>query len=130
MNQPLATFVIMISSVINDIRAFMIVLVSIMFMFGHAFYLELAQVNLEFHDGSPNPFGTLPMTILSTYTMLLGDFDLDAFPDFFTKILFVAFMFFVVIILLNILIAIVSDSYDNAMVKSTEVSMGCRAQGG
>jgi hypothetical protein len=53
--------------------------------------------------------------------MLLGDFDMDAFPTVFTKLLFVVFMFIVVVILLNILIAIVSDSYDNAMVKSTEL---------
>ena len=127
-NQSLATFVLMITSVINDIRAFMIVLVAVMFMFGHAFYLELAQLKneegggLDFHDGGdPNPFGTMPMTIMSTYTMLLGDFDLDAYPSLYTKLLFVVFMFIVVIILLNILIAIVSDSYDNAMVKSTEL---------
>ena len=42
---------------------------------------------------------------------MLGDFDRDVFASDFAATLFVWYTFFVVIVNLNVLIAIVSDSY-------------------
>jgi hypothetical protein len=55
-------------------------------------------------------------SIMSVYTMLLGEIDENNFKDgdefnVFAIIVFVVFFFFVVILLANVLIAIVTDSY-------------------
>jgi len=53
--------------------------------------------------------------------MLLGEYDSTNFADYYIYWLSVAFMFIIVIVMLNVLIAIVGDSYDATMVKSTEL---------
>ena len=97
-------------------------MVIVVFMFGHAFYLLLADVQVEFHDVDEDPpFKTIPATLSSLYKMILGDFNTDAYPDNLSWLLFCLFMFVVVIVMLNVLIAIVSDSYDSALVASSEL---------
>ena len=50
--------------------------------------------------------------MLTMYNIgILGDFDRDVFASHFTALLFVWYTFFVVVINLNVLIAVVSDSY-------------------
>ena len=50
--------------------------------------------------------------MLTMYNIgMLGDFDRDVFASDFQALLFVVFTFFVVIVNLNVLIAIVSNSY-------------------
>ena len=50
--------------------------------------------------------------MLTMYNIgILGDFDRDVFASHFTGSLFVWYTFLVVVINLNVLIAIVSDSY-------------------
>ena len=59
--------------------------------------------------------------IITVYTILLGDFgtfERDDFFTFFSVLLFVLFSFMVVIVLLNVLIAIVSDSYEKCLLRS------------
>lgn len=56
-------------------------------------------------------------SLLITYSILLGDFDLDQYNSPFTTIIFVLYTFAIVIIVLNFLIAIVGDSFDKSMVK-------------
>lgn len=58
---------------------------------------------------------------LQTYSILLGDFgnfDRAVFTTAFSVILIVLFSFMVVIVLLNVLIAIVSDSYEKCLIRS------------
>ena len=58
---------------------------------------------------------------LKVYSILLGDwglFDRDEFNSAFSVTLFVLFSFMVVVILLNVLIAIVSDSYEKCLLRS------------
>ena len=115
-NQKISTFVLMLTTIFYDVYSFMFVLFCVMLMFGQALFITLAQ-----HDKSKESFGSLGLTLRSCYTMMLGDFETDTFPDLFSTLIFVAYMFVVVICMLNVLIAIVSDSYDNAMVKSPEL---------
>ena len=49
--------------------------------------------------------------------MVVGNYDDGNFPTTFTKWLAIVFMLVVVVVMLNVLIAIVSDSYDADMVK-------------
>jgi len=61
---------------------------------------------------------------LSVFQMVMGNFEREWFQagsvdlSLFSLVLFVAFMFFVVIVMLNTLIAVVSDSYDLAMTRA------------
>lgn len=58
---------------------------------------------------------------LKTYTILLGDFgnfERETFATAFSVVLIVIFTFMVVIVLLNVLIAIVSDSYEKCLIRS------------
>ena len=53
--------------------------------------------------------------------MVMGNYDDGNFPTTFTKWLAIVFMLVVVVVMLNVLIAIVSASYDAAIVKSNEI---------
>ncbi|GMH99423.1 hypothetical protein TrST_g8962 [Triparma strigata] len=53
--------------------------------------------------------------------MILGTFESSAFTGVWEQGLFLSYSFLVVIILLNVLIAIVGDSYDAVLVTSTEL---------
>jgi len=94
-----------------------------MLMFGSAFYLYLGQLEAEeygFHDdGAPNSFESAKMTMFSLLLLaFVGDYDLDNYPRPADRGYLVLFLVVVVVVQLNILIAIVSDSYDAAMAKS------------
>ena len=123
LNQSLATFVLMFERIVRDLRVFMVFFLMIMLMFGSAFYLYLGQHEAEefgFHDdGAPNSFESARMTIFSLLLLaFVGDYDLDNYPRQADRGYLVLFLVVVVIVQLNILIAIVSDSYDAAMAKS------------
>jgi len=72
--------------------------------------LRIAEIQCD--DNQIRPFCDIWSSFLIMYTMLLGEVDEGAFAD--SKVatyLFVLFMFLVVILLANVLIAIVTDSY-------------------
>ncbi|GMI05038.1 hypothetical protein TrVE_jg8199 [Triparma verrucosa] len=118
-SQPIATFVLMLSTIFKDLFSLMAVLVIILIMFGHAFYLVLSENKAS--DGIEIDFSNISGTALSLYLMILGIFESSVFAGIWAQILFLCYSFLVVIILLNVLIAIVSDSYDAVLVNSTEL---------
>ncbi|GMH83907.1 hypothetical protein TrST_g9414 [Triparma strigata] len=182
-SQPIATFVLMLSQILRDLTSFLSVLLIIIFMFGHAFYLVLSPPSppnqdeywnlnhthynstvpknpnnytsgcwhtqnynevvcftnttnttgiTEVYFEPPSPkdvidgdgdisFSTPTSTAFSLYLMVLGTFEPSAIVGFWANTLFFCYSFLVVIILLNVLIAIVSDSYDDVLVKSSEL---------
>ena len=92
-------------------------------MFGSAFCLLLGSTPAEefgFHDASqPNAFESARMTIYSFLVLsFIGDFDPDNFPKPIDKYYLILYLLVTVVVQLNILIAIVSDSYDAAMARS------------
>ena len=77
------------------------------------------MVTIYFHAGAPNAFESVRMTIFSLLLLgFIGDYDLDNYPNPADRTYLVLFLVVVVIVQLNILIAIVSDSYDAAIAKS------------
>ena len=77
------------------------------------------MITIYFHAGAPNAFESVRMTIFSLLLLgFIGDYDLDNYPNPADRTYLVLFLVVVVIVQLNILIAIVSDSYDAAMAKS------------
>ncbi|GMI18795.1 hypothetical protein TrLO_g13328 [Triparma laevis f. longispina] len=118
-SQPIATFVLMLSTIFRDLFSFMSVLVIILVMFGHAFFLVIA--GKKEGEGDEIDFSSIGGTAWSLYLMILGTFESSVFPGIWAESLFLCYSFLVVIILLNALIAIVSDSYDVVLVTSTEL---------
>ncbi|GMI37981.1 hypothetical protein TeGR_g13421, partial [Tetraparma gracilis] len=145
LNKQVATFVLMLSNILADIRAFLFVMLLVIIMFGHALFMvlgtndtsdattggitisdwedktDITELEGALEGNWETKFDTIAATGVTLYSMLLGDYDPDQFPTTYAYAISVVFMFIIVIVMLNVLIAIVSDSYDNAMVKSTEL---------
>jgi|MDSY01.2.fsa_nt_gb Ca2+/Na+ antiporter len=116
----------MLKMVIADVKEFLVVMAIFLLAFTQVFwFLFLSNRNDEDDDGDDEDdakWGTLAQTFFTGYNMMLGNFDTDDFTvNREAVILFVLFMIMVVIVMMNVLIAIVSDSYDVAMVNSSEL---------
>jgi hypothetical protein len=120
-NKRLATFVHSLSQIIVDSKEFMVVFVVIVFMFAHVFYLLLGPLAFD-DDIDAVVFTDKWESVLTSVLMSMGVFDRNWFQanegdGTTTNLLvfyFFAFLFVVFIIMLNVLIAVVSDSYDFA----------------
>jgi hypothetical protein len=132
LNQQIATFVLMLSTILVDVRAFLVVMGLVMIMFGHALFMVMGLGDHGYeaneNDGENQKFATIGGTMGSLYSMMLGNYDPEDFVDYYQYWISVVFMFMIVIVMLNVLIAIVSDSYDAAMVKSTELFWRARLE--
>merc|ERR1712178_171860 len=99
----LGALVNILVGIVEDMFYFLILLGLIMLGFANSFNLLFAESNLQ-------KFDTFPNTLLTTYGMLLGDFDLvdsyAASDRALMCVLFSFYMFIVNIVLLNLLIAI------------------------
>ena len=144
-------FIGLIFKIIADLVPFLVVLGSLMLGFSFSFYALLGprwDLTSKFVADGPNatkddeigydvfpysdderdlprPFWDTRMALLTSYQMMLGDFDMDIFArnkgDFYAMniaiVLFVVFSLLVFIVLLNVLIAIVSDTYGGSGMK-------------
>jgi len=101
----------MIIGIIRGTVAFTAILAVIVVGFALGFYVL-------FRQGSGDAFGqtSVGMAMLSGYTLMLGDFDVENYTEtgnFLAAVaLFVVFMFLVNIVMLNLLIAIMGDIFD------------------
>ena len=123
LDQRLATFVLMFERIVRDLWIFLFFYLLWVLMFGSAFCILLGSTHARefgFHDNSqPNAFESARMTIYSLLVLsFIGDFDPDNFPEPVDKFYLILYLLVTVVVQLNILIAIVSDSYDAAMARS------------
>jgi hypothetical protein len=88
----------------------------------------LKEEPTDFDMTDPRPFHSPSYSIMTCYMMIMGLFERDwyevdgsTYLSGFSVLLFFIFMFFVVIVMLNVLIAVVSDSYDFAMTKAKQL---------
>lgn len=121
-----ATFVQMLIKIVKDLKQFVIVLAVIFLAFTQVLYIRLGPLPSEsygFHDdGAPSPFRTFPVTLQSMYLLaFVGDLDTDAYPTALDKLILLLFIFVIVVVMLNVLIAIVCDSYNYAMATSVQL---------
>ncbi|KAL7568621.1 hypothetical protein ACA910_022722 [Epithemia clementina (nom. ined.)] len=122
-NKDMATFILALSQILYDIRFFLLVLAVCVFMFGDMFHIAvLGEDGGDFCSwkfGAMDDFcSTSWESYLRVYAILLGDITLDHLTATSgLTILFVLFTLFGVIILLNVLIAIISDSYEKATLR-------------
>ncbi len=111
-SMKMATFILMIQEILVNVDAFIFVFLCIIVMFAMMYHVLLRDVEgiSEWRD--------FDMSLWQTWTYSLGEFDDVAFQTDHASVLFSALMLVVVIIMMNILIAIVSDSYTDAMNRS------------
>ena len=115
----------MIIEIVNDMKNFLMVLGIGIIGFSGGFYI-LQQGLTEEADGTP---GNVFMSIIYTYRLAQGDFQLDFFnslnsTDYFIAwFLFVIGSLFLVIVLLNLLIAIMGDTFSRVLENVTNLSV-------
>ena len=106
--------VAMILQIMKDIQYFVLILAVVLTGFSMAFWL------ISYPDYSLE-FGTIQMAFLNTYLYMLGqnistDFSATASPRL-GILLLVMFMFFMMILMLNLLIALMGNSYSKVQEK-------------
>lgn len=120
-NMQLATFVLAIVQITRDILWFLLILVAAVVSFAQMFYTLLVPASCASGENEDDLPCSQAEYYLKVYSILLGDFgdfEREDFSSVFAVLLFVFFSFMVVIVLLNVLIAIVSDSYEKCLVRS------------
>jgi len=102
-------------------------------MFASAFYLYIGprkSAEFGFHDdGAPNAYRNFGYTVYNLILLgFVGDFDADNFDKVVLRVLLVFYIIVVIVIFLNVLIAIVSDSYDLSMAKAEGLYLRSRLE--
>ena len=116
-----AFYIFLIEITVRDIGSFLIIMLISYMMYGTAFYL----LNLNRSEDSAliaelAPFYAWPLNVfVNQYALSLGEFDLDTFGEGPNTIwcygYFVVASFMIIIIFLNMLIAIMADSFSQAI---------------
>jgi hypothetical protein len=119
MNMQLATFVLAILHITKDILWFCVILFTLLVSFAQIFYTLLAPSSCT-SDSSAMECKKSEY-YLGVYTLLLGDFSQfgrDQLTSGFSIFLMVLYSFMVTVVLLNVLIAVASDSYEKCLIRS------------
>lgn len=119
-NMQLATFVLAILQISRDVIWFCVILVTMLISFGQMFFTLMAPdtCGLEPDDSMCRQ----SEYYLKMYSMLIfQEFDRDSYDSFVTVILVVLYSFVVALVLLNVLIAVASDSYEKCLVRSQKL---------
>ncbi|CAD7697120.1 unnamed protein product [Ostreobium quekettii] len=121
--------VIMIFEVLKDLVIYMGLLAALVFGFATTFFISFR------HDVSNEEiwesFGTFSRSLLTTFGMMLGEFNMPIFyetPSYvITLTIFVVYMTTMIIVLLNLLIALMTDTHDRVKGHQEVSSMKARA---
>jgi len=121
-NLEMATFILALVQILIDIRSFAFVLLVIIMMFGDAMHVIFTSTDNgafceveegeELDDNVADFCTSSGTSFLRMYGLLLGDFELGEYrQNVIVTGMFIVYTIFGVIMLLNVLIAVVSDSY-------------------
>eukprot|EP00980_Cylindrotheca_fusiformis_P018831 scaffold6276_cov138-Cylindrotheca_fusiformis.AAC.18 len=119
-NMQLATFVLAIIQITKDILWFCVILLILVVSFSQMFFTLMAPAACA-SENSDSMQCNQGDYLLRVYTVLLGDFgnfELERFQSGFSVFLLVMYSFLVTVVLLNVLIAIASDSYEKCLLRS------------
>jgi WD40 repeat protein len=118
-NIRLATFVLSLFQVFADLKSFSIILIAFFVMFTQAFFI---LANSKDSVSDVEEFSSIKNIFFMLFGMLLGEYYLEEFDHSWLLLaLKIFFMFLMTIIMLNILIAVVSDSYENAITRARKI---------
>jgi hypothetical protein len=123
-----SVFVSGVFYVVQRLAAFILALLVILLMFAQMFYIVYAESDMcactsENEDANPFPHCTFQNSLLKVFTMMMGEIGNEmrysTLPV--AQFLYIAFAFLVIILLSNVLIAIVTDSY--GVIKNERAAM-------
>jgi WD40 repeat protein len=111
----------MILRIAEDMKSLMMVVFLVLLGFSQAFWLLSSQRPDLDGDPSTNPFATIPSSLINSFSFMLGGYDplaFDSVPlESFALLLSCVYMLIVSILLLNLLIAMMGDSYSDVREK-------------
>eukprot|EP00968_Pinguiococcus_pyrenoidosus_P010683 scaffold846_cov252-Pinguiococcus_pyrenoidosus.AAC.46 len=137
LSREFATFIMALIKITRDLRSFIVVLAIFVSTFSTMLFLILhPRQDRSFGDDEDEaPFESVPEALLTAYIMFLGEFDRNWFtvPGHepsrrVADAIFVAFLFVMNVLLLNVLIAIVSSSYGASMERSVALFYAARLE--
>lgn len=120
-----ACFVQMLARITSDLKHF-ILLMGVMFVaMAHVLYLRLSSRTSDSFgfadDEAENEFNSFTSALQSLYILAFtGEFDERQYPRHADKLYLDLFIFLIMVLMLNVLIAIVEDSYHHAKAHSTK----------
>jgi len=128
-NMHLATYILSVTEIVRDIKWYLLLLAICIIMFADMIQIitfnsnqgEYCTASNQEQSGTREDFCSenLLNSYLRMYAVLVGDFEFDDYRTTpFISTLFILFTLIGVIVLLNVLIAIVSDSYEKSLVRS------------
>ena len=123
-----------LTQILSDLKFFLIVMALFMLMFGNVFLVLLPREEESSDEDDAPPFGTELETLLTLFRMMLGDFERSWFSANSDEIssvavcAFVLYEFLITVLLLNMLIAVVSDSYDYAQIRAAKLFLRTRVE--
>eukprot|EP01046_Picozoa_sp_COSAG06_P015485 COSAG06_NODE_995_length_11158_cov_10.796184_2_plen_211_part_00 len=79
--------------------------------FSCAFAVSMPD-NAAFDDGTEYGMGLLSSGVLTSYLAMLGAFEVSDYTNPESKMFFVVFLFLIVVIMLNLLIALMADTFE------------------
>ena len=101
-------------AILSDMRGFITVIVVLLVGFSAAFAVSMPD-NAAFDNGESHGMGLLTSGLLTTYVSMLGTYFLHDYTNAESTMFFVFFLFLILVIMLNLLIAIMSDTFERVM---------------
>lgn len=120
-NVQLATLVLAILQIAKDILWFCVILATLVVCFSQMFFTLLAPASCASSGDTDEMMCKPTEYLLRVYSILLGDFgnfEREQFLTGFSVFLVVVYSFLVTVVLLNVLIAVASDSYEKCLLRS------------
>eukprot|EP01046_Picozoa_sp_COSAG06_P018930 COSAG06_NODE_1332_length_9842_cov_155.567074_9_plen_244_part_00 len=101
-----------VTEIIYELRYFLVVIAVLLTGFSCAFAVSMPD-NAAFDDGTPYGMGLLSSGVLTSYLAMLGAFDIESdYTNPESKVFFALFLFLIVVIMLNLLIALMADTFE------------------
>merc|ERR1712196_540546 len=122
----LATFVLALFQIFDDMGSFMVVLIMLLMMFLHGIFIYAHHKGM---GSDVESFASIKNLALRLVGMTLGEDDVDDYSESWLMLTyFMSYMLLMTIVMLNVLIAIVSDSYDSVMIRSKKLFLRAKFQ--
>ena len=122
----LSSLLYMLTEIFRDMMPFLSVMTFAIVTNTFAFiFIEAGMAASSAHDSDSAGYESLEVGLFSAYALTLGDFEQDTYKaSTLMSIFFLWFTFGVNVVLLNVLIAIISDAFERLQEKAKEV--GCK----
>ena len=105
-----------VTAIIYDLGYFFVIIIFVLLVVGFsaAFAVSMPD-NAAFDDGEPYGMGLLAFGVLTSYLAMLGAFDIADYTNAESTAFFAIFLLPIVTLMLNLLVALMSDTFERVM---------------